>query len=158
MFKFLSTSSLVKLYCISPEKDLWKMIKSKMGYAPIYLDTVIAKPNTIVTLGNITVTYDGLCVHTFMEKEALHFFVIRQKDAIELCVHTAELQNVGTFKKLIATFKEGFIDFHIGTCCITHHNGLQILVKLKDSNLVIPPYVNCAIVEKDRCFDIVSEV
>jgi len=148
LHKYLTATSAVRLFCLYKSDDMKELTKKRLGYVPVDLSGMISHGEQSLSIGSdLTVHYDGENLHVYSAKEAVHFKIIQKEDMIELCTYVTELHNVQNFRRMMTCVKKSFEEFYTDKCCITHCQDLQVVMKLSCGVVVIPPYINCTIIE-----------
>lgn len=141
--RYLKFGTIVKLYHITNFPFLNNKLKQQLGYSMLSLNDLINN-NLYICIGNKLQVYsqDENTLVIFHKKNKICFEILLYNEILTLLTNSIEIYDIKSFNIMIKTFIKSFTEFHIEKALIQNKKNVQVILKFKDGNLVIPEYIN----------------
>lgn len=139
--KFLTKETFLKIRVnIGKDYNIDDLFKKHFGYIP----------RSIRDLGDLYVKVSNqfhlrkegneleLCN---FNKESILFEIIEVDKMMYLNAKYMFFEDISRFKKMINSFKDFYVDFHIETCKIIHDENIVVTISTKRGLFILPVYV-----------------
>lgn len=151
LYKYLSQTTLVRLYHCYYHTCFKRFIKQKVGYTTIYMYPLLKNNNKqklIVFRNSLRFYIDDDHITISQSGNSVSFLSMIHGDHIELIAMRVVIKDRHNFKKMMTLLKEVFDDFHMEKCKITHSKDIVVTLKVDNGQFIeIPPYINLTIFE-----------
>lgn len=148
----LNIKTLIRLKHITNDSYFKIVSKERLGFDTMSLHEFLNKKNNSKFFyeDKLNICKNKNNLHIYSGDEAVHFRIKIINDNILLTTYLSELRNIVNFKKMMLLFKNLFNEFYTDNCNICHSIDMIVRLKINNSYIEIPPYINFTLVQNNE--------